>query len=101
MCFKSCCEVKWVINYMVASSKFHLAHIHIQTLLMAKAHCGIKLLCIFMTGFSPRTGCIHLLKCIKWKSSTICIKRVPRLSGFGEVMLFIHHEEMVFFTVTL
>lgn len=54
-----------------------------------------------MTGFALWTGCIHLLKCIKWKSSSICINLGPRLRGFGEVMLFIHHEVMVFFTVTL
>lgn len=54
-----------------------------------------------MTGFALWTGCIHLLKCIKWKSSSICINLGPRLRGFGEVMLFIHHEVVVFFTVTL
>lgn len=57
--------------------------------------------CFFTTAFPPRTGCIRLLKCIKWKSSSICAKRGSRLSGFGEVMLFIHHEVMVFFTVTV
>lgn len=70
-----------------------------QTRLMAKAHCGSKPLCF--SAFSRQlflcSGCIRLLKCIKWKSS----KRGSRLSGFGEVMLFIHREVMVFFTVAV
>lgn len=32
-----------------------------------------------MTGFAPCTGCILLLKCIKWKSWSICIKQATRL----------------------
>lgn len=54
-----------------------------------------------MTGFAVWTGCIHLLKCIKWKSSGIDIKRATRLRGFVEVMLFIPDEATVFFTVTV
>ena len=43
--FPSCSEIMQVINYMAASNKFPLAHTHIQTLLIAKAHCGTKPLC--------------------------------------------------------
>lgn len=32
-----------------------------------------------MTGFALCTGCILLLKCIKWKSWSICIKQATRL----------------------
>lgn len=115
ICFKSHSEITQFFNYVVASNKFHLAHTHIQTLLMhqkclpwpvfAMAKPIVALSpCVsvhFHDRFCSLTGCIHLLKCIKWKSSSICMKRGPRLKGFGEVMLFIHHEVMVFFTVTL